>query len=64
MKGEDPIFIKRGTPVAFSPYGMHRRKEYFGDRPCEFVPERWDSLRVRWEYVPFSGGSRVCLGRE
>lgn len=60
--GENPIFVKKGTPVAFSPYGMHRRSEFFGSEPCKFIPERWDALRVRWEFVPFSGGARVCLG--
>ncbi|KAM0634179.1 hypothetical protein ACHAPW_002722 [Verticillium nonalfalfae] len=30
----------------------------------EFRPERWSELRVSWEYIPFSGGPRVCIGQQ
>jgi cytochrome P450 len=43
---------------------MHRRKDIYGTDADEFRPERWETLRPHWGYLPFSGGSRVCVGRE
>jgi cytochrome P450 len=45
-------------------HGMHRRKDLFGPDAREFRPERWDKLRPGWEYIPFSGGPRICLGQQ
>lgn len=48
---------------------MHRRKDLYGDDADVFRPERWldtdegKGLRMGWEYLPFSGGPRVCPGR-
>ena len=47
-----------------SPWIMHRDARFWGE-PKEFVPERWmpPSLdRPRMVYIPFGGGSRVCIG--
>ncbi|KAK4043786.1 glycosyl hydrolase family 76-domain-containing protein [Parachaetomium inaequale] len=66
--GSQPILIPKGTPVRWSSHELHRNKDVFGPDPDEFRPERWDSdLRVRplsWEYIPFSGGPRICLGQQ
>ncbi|KAK5133601.1 hypothetical protein LTR08_007549 [Meristemomyces frigidus] len=70
--GSAPIFIKKGTGVAWSVYGMHRRKDYYGEDAEEFRPERWlddpltgkKGLRPGWEYLPFNGGARICLGQQ
>ncbi len=49
---------------------MHRRKDFYGEDAEEFRPERWidgeegKGLRVGWEYLPFNGGPRICIGRE
>ena len=43
---------------------MHRRRDYFGEDVEVFRPERWETLRPGWEYLPFNGGPRICLGRE
>ena len=67
--GKSPIFVKKGQPAVWSMYTMHRRKDLYGEDAEEFRPERWiDSeqgkgLRVGWEYLPFHGGPRICLGR-
>ncbi|KAK4692044.1 hypothetical protein P7C71_g5080, partial [Lecanoromycetidae sp. Uapishka_2] len=70
--GKSPVFIEKGKYVLWSAYAMHRRKDLFGDDAEEFKPERWldDSqsgekgLRVGWEYLPFNGGPRICIGRK
>ncbi|KAF2473134.1 cytochrome P450 52A12 [Lindgomyces ingoldianus] len=63
-KGTHPLFIPRGTLVTYSPYGMHRRTDYFGNDSLEYKPERWEHLRPGWEYLPFNGGPRICLGQQ
>ena len=67
--GKAPIFVKKGQVASWSVYAMHRRRDFYGEDAEEFKPERWiDSeerkgLRVGWEYLPFHGGPRICIGR-
>lgn len=61
--GKAPVLVPRGTLVSFSTYSLHRREDIYGKDANEFRPERWDDLRVRWEYLPFSAGARVCMGQ-
>jgi len=42
---------------------MHRRPEYYGPDADDFRPERWETLRPGWEYLPFNGGPRICIGQ-
>lgn len=57
--------IAKGSQVIVTPYGVHRRPEYFPD-PERFDPERWLDARARalprFAYLPFGGGPRVCIG--
>ena len=62
--GKSPLFVPAGKNVAWSLYTMHRRKDIYGEDADEFKPERWETLRVGWEYLPFNGGPRICIGRE
>ena len=61
---QSPVFVPKGSEVAWNTWSMHRRKDYFGDDADEFVPERWEGMRPGWEYLPFNGGPRRCLGGE
>jgi cytochrome P450 len=67
--GKSPIFVPKGEWVAWLNYSMHRRKDLYGEDAEEFKPERWidtedhKGLRTSWEYLPFSGGPRICIGR-
>ncbi len=52
-------------PVAYSVYHMHRRKDLFGSDAGTFRPERWEGpelTNIKWGYLPFNGGPRLCLG--
>lgn len=62
--GNSKVFIKKGDPVDYSVYVMHRRKEWWGDDANEFRPERWEGRKPGFEYLPFNGGPKICLGRE
>ena len=43
---------------------MQRREDLFGENANEFIPERWESLRPGWNFVPFNGGPRICIGQQ
>ena len=65
--GRSPIFVRKGTICSWNVYAMHRRQDYYGQDADDFRPERWlgeKGLRPGWEYLPFNGGPRICLGRE
>lgn len=60
---KSPVFVPKGTPVSYSPWSMHRRRDFYGPDSLEFKPERWEKLRPGWEYLPFNGGPRICIGK-
>ncbi|KAF2115912.1 cytochrome P450 [Lophiotrema nucula] len=62
--GQSPMLVPEGTLVSYIPYKMHRRKDYYGQDADEYRPERWETLRPGWEYLPFNGGPRICLGQQ
>ncbi len=67
-----PVFVRKGTAVAYSVYAMHRRPDFYGMDAEVFRPERWDEdmslqkdpVNSKWGYLPFNGGPRVCLGMD
>jgi cytochrome P450 len=66
--GEDGlqrIGIPAGTSVVYAPIVMQRRKDLFGPDANEFRPERWERWAPEpWQFIPFNGGPRVCLGQQ
>ncbi|KAH7118679.1 cytochrome P450 52A1 [Dactylonectria estremocensis] len=63
--GLSPVFIGKGQRLIFSSSALHRRKDIYGQDAMQLRPERWDTLRQStWEYIPFGGGPRVCIGQQ
>ncbi len=62
--GKSPIFIRKGQVIEYSPYVIHRRKDFWGHDAAEFIPERWVHRKTGWEYIPFNGGPRICIGQQ
>ncbi|KAI1299892.1 cytochrome P450 52E2 [Xylaria venustula] len=62
--GKSPVLVTKGTSLRYMPWVMHRKKDYFGEDAEEFRPERWEDLRVTYEYVPFNAGPRICIGQQ
>jgi cytochrome P450 len=64
--GLSPVFVPKGTTVAYNVYAMHRRIDIYGPDAEEFRPERWEDpkLRPRWGFLPFNGGPRICVGQQ
>ncbi|KAF9891256.1 hypothetical protein FE257_004820 [Aspergillus nanangensis] len=63
--GLSPVFVPKGTLVAYNLYAMHRRTDIYGPDAEDFRPERWEdgTLQPRWGYLPFNGGPRICIGQ-
>ncbi|KAI2601995.1 cytochrome P450 52E1 [Hypoxylon sp. NC1633] len=62
--GKSPVFVMKGTTIRYMPWAMHRRRDIYGSDANEFRPERWDTLRPTYEYVPFNAGPRICVGQQ
>jgi cytochrome P450 len=62
--GTKPVYIRKDTEVVYSVYAMHRRKDFWGEDADEFKPERWNGRKSGWEYLPFNGGPRICIGQQ
>ncbi|KAL8992953.1 MAG: hypothetical protein Q9169_006713 [Polycauliona sp. 2 TL-2023] len=62
--GEDPIYIAKGTVVMLNLFNLHHRADIWGDDVEEFKPERWDRFDRGWDFLPFGGGPRACIGRK
>jgi len=57
-----PYDLPGDCHVAFSPAATHYRPDIY-EEPHRFMPERWSNITPdTYEYLPFGGGPRRCLG--
>lgn len=66
-KGKPDLFIPAGTMIAIDLSVIHRNEEYWGPKAAEFDHTRWlgdkrPTSMNAYMYVPFSAGSRNCIG--
>ncbi|KAI1497265.1 cytochrome P450 [Biscogniauxia marginata] len=68
--GQPPIAVAEGDVVVYSLLSMQRRRDLYPpisekfEDPEVFSPERWDNWSPKpWQYVPFNGGPRICVGQ-
>ncbi|KAI2465630.1 putative cytochrome P450 [Annulohypoxylon bovei var. microspora] len=56
-------FIPGGYTVSAQAYSLHRNPAVFPS-PLKFDPSRWENptKAMKDSFVPFGGGSRICLG--
>jgi cytochrome P450 len=61
----DGYRLEAGTTAVVSFYAMHRDPKLW-DEPLTFDPDRFlperSQGRSRWQYLPFGGGPRSCIG--
>jgi len=62
--GNSPVYVRKGQEVNYIVHVMHHRKDIWGEDADEFKPERWEGRRPGWEFLPFNGGPRICLGQQ
>jgi cytochrome P450 len=54
--------IPAGAEIVMSTYHTHRIEELYPD-PLKFDPDRWLTIQPSvFEFTPFSGGPRMCIG--
>ncbi|KAK0460977.1 cytochrome P450 [Desarmillaria tabescens] len=67
---EKDIYVPAGTPVPYSVFLMHRRKDLWGPDaeqfdPLRFIDERHHRITKNpWIFLPFNAGPRICLGQQ
>lgn len=58
--------IPKGTNIIFPIIHIHRNKAHWGEDADEFKPERFEPENIKnvhpYAYMPFSKGSRNCIG--
>ncbi|KAK1752377.1 cytochrome P450 [Echria macrotheca] len=69
--GSQPLHVLKGTPVGYSTLLMQRRADLYPPvsenfAPVEeFSPDRWYHWQPKpWQYIPFNGGPRICIGQQ
>jgi len=62
--GAAPVYVRKGQEVNYVVHMMHHRKDLWGADADEFRPERWIGRKPGWEFLPFNGGPRICLGQQ
>jgi cytochrome P450 len=65
------VKVLKDTPIAYSTLVMQRREDLYppvSDKfaPVDvFSPDRWFHWQPRaWQYIPFNGGPRICIGQQ
>ncbi|KAF8843740.1 cytochrome P450 [Paxillus ammoniavirescens] len=68
---EKPRYVSANTPVSYSAFIMHRRKDLWGPDAEEFDPDRFLDDRLHkyltpqpFIFLPFNAGPRICLGQQ
>ncbi|KAF3915549.1 hypothetical protein ABW21_db0204883 [Orbilia brochopaga] len=65
---KSPVFLAKGHMVNYDVYSMHRREDIWGADANWFRPERWGEERDKsfgyFDYLPFNGGPRICIGQQ
>ncbi len=58
-----PYQLEPGTILANCPYLLHRNNSIY-EKPSEFDPERFRNFKPSiYEWTPFGGGMRLCVGK-
>ena len=63
--GLSPVGVLKDTPIGYSTLVMQRREDLTPDQTLTFIPDRWNHWQPKpWQYIPFNGGPRICIGQQ
>lgn len=64
--GVENLRLPQGTNLIINLFGLHRKKEIWGENAEKFDPENFhpDKINERHNYsfLPFANGTRLCIG--
>jgi cytochrome P450 len=60
--GKSPLYVEKGNVMEINYRAIHLDKDFWGEDAEVFRPERWETARPTWEFMPFGGGPRTCPG--
>lgn len=70
VPGRPDITVLAGDQIFYSTMAMQRRPDLYPPVSDTFAPvhlfspERWETWQPKpWQYVPFNGGPRICVGQ-
>jgi len=69
--GSQPLHVLKDTPIGYSTLLMQRRADLYPPVSPTFPdvevfsPDRWFHWQPKpWQYIPFNGGPRICIGQQ
>ena len=70
--GTASVLVPKGTLTIYHYFIMHQRLDIWGEDALEFRPERWEERKRKaaagggtaWDFLPFGGGPRNCIGQQ
>ncbi|KAK0731639.1 cytochrome P450 [Lasiosphaeris hirsuta] len=69
--GSLPLHVLKDTPIGYSTLVMQRRADLYPRASNDFAevevfsPDRWANWQPKpWQYIPFNGGPRICIGQQ
>lgn len=64
LDGSSPLFVPKGTVVWLDLYVHLNDVAIWGSDANVFRPSRFEGRAYKWEFVPFSGGPRICPAQQ
>ncbi|GAB0140012.1 hypothetical protein EsHS_00000650 [Epichloe bromicola] len=62
--GLSPVLVLKGQRVMLELYAKLNDPAVWGDDAHEFRPSRFEGRRLKWDFVAFSGGPRICPAQQ
>jgi cytochrome P450 len=62
--GSEPVLLQKGDLIMVFTFGILRSPRLWGEDAREFNPDRWNDGRRSWDFIPFGGGPRICVGQQ
>ncbi|KAG5978731.1 hypothetical protein E4U55_006015 [Claviceps digitariae] len=62
--GSSPVFVPKGSQVSLDLSSHLNDREVWGDDVQVFRPSRFKGRVTKWDFVPFSGGPRICPAQQ
>jgi cytochrome P450 len=50
--GKSKVFVPKGSNIEFNNHVVHHREDLWGSDADKFIPERWESRKMGWDYLP------------